>query len=35
VLDQLLHFSPDLSDAERDDLIRAVDTEPIDPSVDS
>jgi hypothetical protein len=24
VLDQLLHFSPDLSDAEREDLIRAV-----------
>ena len=32
VLDQLLHFTPDLSDAEREDLIRAVDTEPIDPS---
>jgi hypothetical protein len=32
VLDQLLHFSPDLSDAEREDLIRAMDAEQIDPS---
>jgi hypothetical protein len=32
VLDQLLHFSPALGDAEREELIRAVDTEQIDPS---
>ena len=33
VLDPILHFSPALSDAEREELIRAVDTEQIDPSL--
>lgn len=32
ILDQVFHFSPDLSDGEREELRRAYDTDPTDPS---